>query len=63
MLQVHVAAGAAVAAGTPLLVLEAMKMQHTLNAPAAGTVAALHVAPGDQIARGDLLVVIAPESG
>ncbi len=55
---VHVAPGDAVTAGTPLLVLEAMKMHHTVKAGAAGTVAALSVAAGDQVETGAVLVVL-----
>lgn len=52
----HVRAGDAVAAGQPLLVLEAMKMEHTLLAPAAGIVDTLHVQAGDQTAPGMVVV-------
>jgi len=46
----------AVAAGTPLLVMEAMKMEHTLAAPTAGTLRGYLVALGDQVEDGAALV-------
>jgi propionyl-CoA carboxylase alpha chain len=55
---VHAAVGDAVEEGQPLLVLEAMKMQHTITAPHAGTVTELDVAVGDQITGGAVLVVV-----
>ena len=42
--------------GTPLLVLEAMKMEHTIVAPRKGKVIRFHVAAGDQVADGAELV-------
>ncbi len=51
-----VAAGTQVSKGTPLLVLEAMKMEHTLQAPADGTVQGYRVKAGDQVADGAVLV-------
>jgi 3-methylcrotonyl-CoA carboxylase alpha subunit len=51
-----VAAGDRVSAGAPLLVLEAMKMEHTVAAPADGRVAALYVAAGDQVEEGIVLL-------
>lgn len=51
-----VAAGAQVEQGTPLLIMEAMKMEHTINAPANGTVAELLYAVGDQVAEGAQLL-------
>ncbi len=48
--------GAAVDKGAPLLVLEAMKMEHTISAPRAGTVKAFHYAAGDQVVEGAELV-------
>ena len=53
---VLVAAGAQVTKGTPLLVMEAMKMEHTIAAPADGQVQALLYAVGDQVAEGAALV-------
>ena len=49
---VMVAAGDEVAKGAPLVVLEAMKMEHAIVAPAAGRVAAVHFAVGDRVAEG-----------
>ena len=42
--------------GTPLLVLEAMKMEHTLKAPCDGCVSDLNLSEGDQVSEGDILV-------
>ena len=47
-----VKAGDAVTKGQPLAVMEAMKMEHTIAAPADGTVAELLFAPGDQVTEG-----------
>ena len=46
------------AAGQPVLVLEAMKMQHTVSAPHAGVVTEIDVTPGAQVAAGDVLAVV-----
>nr|WP_311193413.1 acetyl/propionyl/methylcrotonyl-CoA carboxylase subunit alpha [Stenotrophomonas sp. A5586] len=51
-----VASGTEVRKGTPLLVLEAMKMEHTLQAPADGTVQGFRVKAGDQVGDGAVLV-------
>ena len=48
--------GQAVEKGTPLLILEAMKMEHTITAPAAGVVKAFCYAAGEQVADGAALV-------
>ncbi|MEN9475198.1 MAG: hypothetical protein RIS48_1920 [Pseudomonadota bacterium] len=47
-----VAAGERVAQGQPLAVMEAMKMEHTIAAPAAGVVTELLYAVGDQVGDG-----------
>ncbi len=51
--------GQTVEKGTPLVVVEAMKMEHTLSAPADGAVEAFHVAVGDAVAQGDELLAFA----
>jgi 3-methylcrotonyl-CoA carboxylase alpha subunit len=57
-------AGAKVKRGTPLLVLEAMKMEHTITAPADGVVEAIRYQAGDQVDEGAELVAFKPsESG
>ncbi|MFM2058992.1 MAG: hypothetical protein RLY71_3377 [Pseudomonadota bacterium] len=48
--------GTTVAKGAPLLVLEAMKMEHTLAAPSAGVVKGYKFAPGEQVGEGVALV-------
>lgn len=50
--------GSACVEGDAVLVIEAMKMEMDVTAPAAGTVAAVKVAAGDQVASGDVLAVI-----
>lgn len=57
-----VKAGDAVTKGQPLAVMEAMKMEHTIAAPADGVVQELLYAPGDQVAEGaELLKLVASE--
>jgi 3-methylcrotonyl-CoA carboxylase alpha subunit len=56
VVQVLVKAGDAVAAGQPLIVVEAMKMEHAIKAPAAGRVAAVHFKVGDAVAEGTELL-------
>ncbi|HEU5203220.1 MAG TPA: biotin/lipoyl-containing protein [Candidatus Limnocylindrales bacterium] len=60
VLAVHAAAGESVAAGDPIVTLEAMKMEHAVVAPVDGHVAALRVSAGDQVARGEVLGVVEP---
>ncbi|MBY0431619.1 MAG: 3-methylcrotonyl-CoA carboxylase, partial [Rhodospirillales bacterium] len=55
--QVLVSAGQAVERGTGLLVLEAMKMEHTIRAPADGVVKDVCFAAGEQVAEGAELIV------
>jgi acetyl/propionyl-CoA carboxylase alpha subunit len=58
--KVLVAVGDVVAEGDGLVVLEAMKMEHTLRAHGAGTVTQVVGAPGQQVDVGDLLVAMEP---
>lgn len=53
---VKAAAGDEVAAGQPLVVLEAMKMENELAAEQPGRVVAVHVAGGDTVESGQLLI-------
>jgi acetyl-CoA/propionyl-CoA carboxylase, biotin carboxylase, biotin carboxyl carrier protein len=62
VLAVHVALGQAVAAGQPVLVVEAMKMEHTVTAPLDGVVRELTVKAGQQVGMDEPLAVIAPEA-
>ena len=62
ILSLGVAVGQSVEAGDRLLVLEAMKMEHRLNAPAKGKISAISVAEGDQVSEGAVLVEIMAES-
>jgi propionyl-CoA carboxylase alpha chain len=61
VVKVLVEQGAEVAAGDAVLVLEAMKMQHTVSAPHAGTVAEITIQPGTQVAAGEVLAVVEGE--
>jgi len=54
-----VKAGDKVSKGQPLAVMEAMKMEHTIAAPADGVVQELLYAPGDQVSEGAELLKIA----
>jgi biotin carboxyl carrier protein len=60
VLTVHAAAGDAVAAGDPVVTLEAMKMEHAVVAPAGGRLTELRVEAGDQVTRGQVLGVVEP---
>jgi geranyl-CoA carboxylase alpha subunit len=55
--------GDAVKAGQVLMVIEAMKMEHSIAAPLDGTVAGLFAVIGDQVAPGKLLVEIGAKTG
>jgi 3-methylcrotonyl-CoA carboxylase alpha subunit len=49
--------------GAPLLIMEAMKMEHTIRAPAAGILKGYRCVVGDQVAEGAELVHFEAESG
>lgn len=58
VLEVLVSAGQSVSAGTTLMVLEAMKMEHKIVAASDGTVSAVHYAAGDQVDQGVALLAL-----
>ncbi|MFI7675387.1 biotin carboxylase N-terminal domain-containing protein [Actinophytocola sp. NPDC049390] len=61
VLVVKAAEGDVVAAGAPLVVVEAMKMEHTVTAPVDGVVTELHVRAGQQVALNQPLAVVTPQ--
>ena len=60
VLTIHVREGATVAAGDPIVTLEAMKMEHAVVAPLAGRLTELRVKAADQVTRGQDLGLIEP---
>ncbi len=62
VIAVRAAVGDEVAEGQTILVMEAMKMQHTIAAPYAGTVTELAATEGQQVEAGTVLAVVTPES-
>ncbi|MCZ6597391.1 MAG: biotin/lipoyl-binding protein [Planctomycetota bacterium] len=61
VIQVLVSEGEEVAAGQPLVILEAMKMQNEIEAPSAGRVTRVHVAPGEAVGSGAMLLTLQAE--
>jgi acetyl-CoA/propionyl-CoA carboxylase biotin carboxyl carrier protein len=60
IVKVLVEVGQTVAAGDPVVVLEAMKMENNVAADVDGTVTEVSAATGDSVAAGDVVVVIEP---
>ena len=60
VISVRVTEGAAVAAHAPVVIIEAMKMEHAVVAPMDGRTARVAVTEGQQVQRGDLLAEIEP---
>lgn len=56
--QVVATAGARVAAGDPILILESMKMEIPVEAPRAGVVRAIRVAEGQTVQEGDVVALL-----
>ena len=56
--QVVAIAGARVAAGDPILILESMKMEIPVEAPRAGVVQAIRVAEGQTVQEGDIVALL-----
>jgi 3-methylcrotonyl-CoA carboxylase alpha subunit len=63
IIQVMTEPGAKVAKGQALLILEAMKMEHTITAPADGVVKEVHYAAGDQVLEGIELITLEQNQG
>jgi biotin carboxyl carrier protein len=61
ILTVYVKVGDTVAAGEPLLKMEAMKMENEINARTGGTVTAVSVQEGDSVSQGQELVLVSPQ--
>lgn len=59
IISINVAVGDKVAAGQTVAVLEAMKMENSIEAESAGTVQAIHVQKGDSVLEGAKIVTIA----
>lgn len=57
VIAVHVKPGSRVKVGDPLLVVEAMKMEHTITAPFDGEVSEINYAQGEQVSEGDQLII------
>ena len=60
VLRVLVSDGDRVTKGDQLLVLEAMKMENALPAPISGTIKKINLNVGDQVAKNDIICLIAP---
>ncbi len=61
--ELMVAPGMNVRRGEPLMIIEAMKMEHTVTAPADGVVERVHFAAGDLVEEGAELIALVPHSG
>lgn len=61
VVRVQVEIGQRVTAGTPVIVLEAMKMENQLKAPSAAVVTAVHVSAGEAVEKGRVLLELGPD--
>ena len=61
--KVHVAIGDTVSTGDPLVVLEAMKMEHVLRAPRNGVIDTVNCGDGEQVEAQAVLVSLAEDDG
>jgi len=61
--QVNISAGQSVQEGDALIVLEAMKMEHTLTAPRDGSIKQLNVVAGSQVEDGTILIALEEADG
>lgn len=63
VVKVEVAVGDAVEEGQGMAIVEAMKMENELRAEGAGVVSSIHVAPGDTVAKDEVLIELEPLEG
>jgi len=56
VLKSHVQEGDEVSEGSPLITLQAMKMENVVQSLTAGTVESIHVSVGDTVSKGDILI-------
>ena len=63
VIAIHTTNGAKVEAGAALLTLEAMKMEHTINAPTSGEVSEIFFEVGEMVEDGAQLIAITSEGG
>ncbi|MFT7092205.1 MAG: acetyl/propionyl-CoA carboxylase alpha subunit/acetyl-CoA carboxylase carboxyltransferase component [Candidatus Azotimanducaceae bacterium] len=62
IIELLVSAGDDVTAGQTLAVMEAMKMEHVLEAPVSGTISSINAAAGETVEEGFALIVLTPNS-
>ena len=60
LLELHIAVGDRIRAGQPVAVLESMKMEHVIEAPAAGSIERIDAVPGDVLAEGARIAWLRP---
>jgi biotin carboxyl carrier protein len=60
VVSVEVAVGDHISAGATMMVIEAMKMEHSVVAPYAGRLSAIHYGRGDRVTEGTVLVEVIP---
>ena len=54
--------GQLVEPGAVLVVIEAMKMEHSVRAPLSGTITSVRVEPGDQVEANQVLIIVSQET-
>ena len=62
VVRVQVEVGQRLTAGSPVVVLEAMKMENQLKAPSAAVVTAVHVSAGEAVEKGRVLLELGPDA-